>query len=135
MNLPEIIACKLSRGVYQFLPLRGNSKPALLSAENIDSIPAIFDEKNMSDDQSKKRVLNVSEAARYSGYSRAIIEYWIDNGQLSYEEVPTPGQKNRCRRVRRADLDQFLEMYLKKNGASGNPADREKRETLILLDR
>ena len=90
----------------------------------------IAEEKGLSG-----RVLSVNSAARYTGYSRAVVEYWLNDGLLPFEEVPTPGTKNRCRRIRRADLDQFLEMYLKKNGASGNPADREKRETLILLDR
>jgi len=79
------------------------------------------------------RVLSVNAAAQYCGYSRAVVQYWIDSGQLDYEEVPTLGQKNRCRRIRKADLDDFLEMHRKRNGTSGG--SRPKSEPLILLDR
>jgi len=35
---------------------------------------------DMISDLSKKRVLNVSEAARYSGYNRGWIEAWLRKG-------------------------------------------------------
>ncbi|OGG03015.1 MAG: hypothetical protein A3F83_05500 [Candidatus Glassbacteria bacterium RIFCSPLOWO2_12_FULL_58_11] len=90
----------------------------------------IAEEKGLSG-----RVLSVNSAARYTGYSRAVVEYWLNDGLLPFEEVPTPGTKNRCRRIRRADLDQFLEVHLKRNSNPGNPAGRERKDFLILLDR
>ncbi|HUU26288.1 MAG TPA: helix-turn-helix domain-containing protein [archaeon] len=80
-----------------------------------------------------KRILSVNAAAKYSGYSCAVVQHWIDSGLLEFEEVPVKGSKNRCRRIRKADLDQFLERYLKKNQAPRNSFQR--KETLILLER
>lgn len=59
-----------------------------------------------------KRVLNVSEASLYSGYSRGMIEHWIREGLLPYE-APR-GQGKGCYKpkfIRRKDLDVFLERY------------------------
>ncbi|MCE5270383.1 helix-turn-helix domain-containing protein [bacterium] len=80
-----------------------------------------------------RKIFSLNAAAEYSGYSRAVVEYWLDSGLLPFEEVPTPGQKNRCRRIRKADLDAFLEGHLKKNHAPARP--KLKTESLILLDR
>ena len=80
-----------------------------------------------------RKIFSLNSAAKYSGYSRAVVEYWLDSGLLPFEEVPTPGQKNRCRRIRKADLDAFLEGHLKRNRVTAS--SRQKTESLILLDR
>ncbi len=66
----------------------------------------------MSNELSKKRILNVSEAARYSGYSRGWIESWLRDGLLPYESPPSQGEgKQRRKFIRRADLDAFLDSH------------------------
>ena len=79
------------------------------------------------------RIFSVNECHLYSGYSRGIIQYWLDTGLIPFEEIPKPGQKNRCLRIRKADLDDFLDSCLKKNGTIG--VSRPKREPLILMNR
>ncbi len=46
----------------------------------------------MNCDLSNKRILNVSEAALYSGYSRGWIEAWLREGLLPYESPPSQGE-------------------------------------------
>ena len=56
-----------------------------------------------------KRILTVAAAARYSGYSRATIEYWLSIGELKCERPKGRGQGNyRFRRIRKEDLDDLL---------------------------
>lgn len=80
-----------------------------------------------------RKILSINGAAQYSGYSRAVVEYWLNSGLVPFEEVPTPGQKNRCRRIRKTDLDTFLEDHLRRNLAAAS--SRHKTESLILLER
>lgn len=74
-----------------------------------------------------KNKLSISAAARYSGYSRDMVEYWLKKGLLHFEEVPSPGP-NRIRRIRKADLDNFLERHY-------SPVNSKKRKTLTLEPR
>ena len=72
----------------------------------------------MVDDLSQKRILNVSEAARYSGYSRGWIEAWLREGKLPYESPPSQGEgKQRRKFIRRADLDEFLDSCYRRESA------------------
>lgn len=60
----------------------------------------------------EKRILNISEAARYSGYSRGMIELWMNDGLIPYEELPGRGKGiHKNRRIRQTDLEAFLEKY------------------------
>lgn len=60
-----------------------------------------------------RRAMSVNQAAKYTGYSRATVEYWLSDCGLPYEEPPTRGSKNRFRRIRRSDLDEFLDRHYK----------------------
>ncbi|GAG19628.1 unnamed protein product, partial [marine sediment metagenome] len=63
-----------------------------------------------------KRILTLAEAARYSGYSRGMIEYWLAQGLLKCEQPPSRGNgKHRFRRIRREELDAFVDQYYDQN--------------------
>ncbi len=90
----------------------------------------------MINSPTKKRILNISEAARYSGYSRGWIESWIYRGLLPFESPPSQGTGKQNRKyIRRADLDSFLDQ----NYHRIQPKVRRKGKTggsdLILLPR
>ena len=55
-----------------------------------------------------KRAYTIKEAAEYACVSRGIIEGWMASNLLPYEELPRKG-KYRLRRIRKDDLDAFLE--------------------------
>jgi len=66
-----------------------------------------------------KRAFTIKEAAEYACVSRSTVENWLTKGMLPYEELPNLGEgKYRFRRVRRHDLDKFLERLY-----SGNDHD------------
>ncbi|MFC1732538.1 helix-turn-helix domain-containing protein, partial [candidate division KSB1 bacterium] len=72
-------------------------------------------------DRTKKRVLNLEEAAEYVGVCRSTIESWISSGVLPYEELPGTGKgKYRFRRIRIVDLDELLEMNYHSKQAEEN---------------
>lgn len=81
----------------------------------------------------EKRLLSISEAARYTGYSREMIEYWMERCGLPFEQPPTPGRKNRFRRIRREDLDNFLNNYYRSSGKEGRQVPRDEAGALTLL--
>jgi len=59
-----------------------------------------------------KRILTIAEAARYSDYSRGMIEYWLAQGLLKCEQLPSRGNgSHRFRRIRREELDAFVDRY------------------------
>lgn len=69
-----------------------------------------FSVSEAGEGERRKRILNVSEAARYSGYSRGWIEAWLREGKLAYECPPSQGEGKQSRKfIRRADLDAFLD--------------------------
>ena len=47
----------------------------------------------MTDELKHKRILNVSQAARYSGYCRGWIEYWLAQEFLPIESPPGQGEE------------------------------------------
>ena len=60
-----------------------------------------------------KPLLSIPEATRYSGFSRGMITNWLDAGVIPYVDLP-PGRGKgvyRNRRIRRVDMDAFLEKY------------------------
>lgn len=62
------------------------------------------------DNYKNKRILTVAAAARYSGYSRGTIEFWLSTGELKCESPPSRGNgSNRFRRIRKEDLDNMLD--------------------------
>ena len=54
-----------------------------------------------------KRAFTISNAADYACVSRGIIESWLAKGLIPFEELPGSGAY-RFRRIRKADLDEFL---------------------------
>ena len=78
-----------------------------------------------------KRALTISEAAEYACVSRGVIQQFIANGLLPYEELPGRGKGNqRFIRIRREDLDEFLDSCYHKP-VQGDRVN--KHEELILL--
>ena len=62
-----------------------------------------------------KRAFNINEAAEYACVSRGTIENWLNKGLIPYEELPSRGKGlYHYRRIRKKDLDDFLnKFYLK----------------------
>ena len=82
-----------------------------------------------------KRVLSISEAAKYIGVSRAIVESWLAKGLLPYEELPGIGTgERRFRRIRMADIDSFLGTHYKGN-KKPHIYDQGKKSEITLLPR
>jgi hypothetical protein len=66
----------------------------------------------MDNSLKNKRVLNVSQAALYSGYSRGMVESWLRKGLIPYESPPGQGEGKQSRKyIRRDDLDKFLDRH------------------------
>jgi len=78
-----------------------------------------------------KRALSISEAAEYACVGRSTVENWLSRGLLPYEELPGRGGKNRLRRIRRDDLDCFLDMSYRAVRRKTHKDDGE----IILLPR
>ena len=69
----------------------------------------------MSKNFENMRILNISEAAKFSGYSRGTVEYWIREGLLPFESPPGQGKgRKRFIKNRKVDLDAFLDSYHQK---------------------
>lgn len=80
----------------------------------------------------EKRAFSIAEAAQHACVSRGMIENWLRNGILSFEELPGSGAgKNRFRRIRRSDLDTFLDAQYQ----STKKADKQDRGNVQLLPR
>ena len=58
-----------------------------------------------------KRALTIVEAAKYAGVSRGTINFWIRSGKLPFENLPTKGKFYKMIRIRKEDLDKFLESF------------------------
>ena len=72
-----------------------------------------------------KRVLSIAEAARYAEVSRGTLESWLVRGLLPYENLPSAGGgKHRFRRIRKADLDEFLDKCYCDTGNPMKPAHK-----------
>jgi excisionase family DNA binding protein len=56
----------------------------------------------------EKRAFSIAEAALYACVSRGTIEGWLARGLIPFEELPGSGAY-RFRRIRKVDLDVFLE--------------------------
>lgn len=84
----------------------------------------------MNENYKRNPRLSIPQAVEYSGYRRGLIVYWLDNGLLPFEEVPTGGLTYRKRFIRKADLDEFLDKcYRDPAGARVEP---EKKELILL---
>ena len=78
-----------------------------------------------------KRALTISEAAEYACVSRGTIQYWLNKGMLPFEELPSIGLGTyRFRRIRKEDIDEFLDQFYRK---SKSLLEKESKNKLILL--
>jgi len=77
-----------------------------------------------------KRAFTIKEAAEYACVGRSTLEKWLVRGLLPYEELPSTGAgKYRFRRIRKRDLDEFLDRLYTGNDS----ADREKSNSKPII--
>ena len=83
-----------------------------------------------------KRAFSIKEVAEYACVSRATVENWLIRGILSFEELPSRGKGAYCfRRIRKNDLDEFLNKYYQQNSFSDKPNENKEFREMILLPR
>ena len=83
-----------------------------------------------------KRALTINEAAKYACVSRGMIENWLSWGLMPFEELPSRGKGAYCfRRIRKSDLDDFLNKYYQQNSQSKITNKYTESKELILLPR
>jgi excisionase family DNA binding protein len=81
----------------------------------------------------EKRALTIAEACEYACVSRGTVESWLAKGLLSYEELPGTGSKQRFRRIRKKDLDTFLDQNIKVNKATHRKNETGEQKSIFLL--
>ncbi|MCE5273081.1 helix-turn-helix domain-containing protein [bacterium] len=81
-----------------------------------------------------KRAFSISEAARYAAVSRGTICSWLESGRLPFEELPTSGSY-RFRKVRRVDLDSFLDRHYQDGSRKKEPPQEHRPSEWFLLPR
>jgi hypothetical protein len=60
----------------------------------------------------EKRAFTLAEAAAYACVSRGTVHTWIVTGLVPFEELPgRGGGLHRFRRIRKSDLDVFLDKH------------------------
>jgi len=63
-----------------------------------------------------KRALSISEASKYACVSEATVRNWITSRLIPFEELPGRGNgSNNFRRIRKMDLDKFLDKHYKES--------------------
>ena len=83
-----------------------------------------------------KRALTIQEVAQYACVSRGMVENWLKWGLLPFEELPSRGKGAYCfRRIRKSDLDDFLNKYYQQNSQSVNSIKEKDSEKVFLLPR
>jgi len=80
-----------------------------------------------------KRALSIREAALYACVSRGTVDNWLAKGMLPYEELPSRGKGKYCfRRIRKTDLDVFLNKFYQKNDVSISYKSKENKGIILL---
>ena len=83
-----------------------------------------------------KRAFSIKEAAEYACVSRATLENWLIRGILPFEELPSRVNGAYCfRRIRKSDLDLFLNKHYQQNSISDKSIKNKEYRELILLPR
>ena len=77
-----------------------------------------------------KRALKIHEAAQYACVSRATVQNWIIRRLLPCEILPGRGGKYHFRRIRKADLDAFLDRFYKNKESN---SFQHRKEDIIVL--
>ena len=84
-----------------------------------------------SEKLNNKRALTILEVSEYSCVSRGTVHNWISQRLLPFEELPGRGEgSQRFIRIRKEDLDTFLDSYYKK---PYQVIEDKRQEDLILL--
>jgi len=79
-----------------------------------------------------KRAFTVAEAARYACVSRGTVEFWLERGLLPVEELPGRGNgSHRFRRIRKADLDAFLDRHYSRHSMKEKKDNLDGKITLL----
>ncbi len=79
------------------------------------------------------RVLNVSQAAEYIGVSRSVVETLLSKGILPYEELPSCGNgSHRFRRIRVADINEFIDKHYQQNNGSPKVDKRIHKDIFLM---
>ena len=87
-----------------------------------------------SDKTFNKRALTIKEVSEYACVSRSTVENWLVKGVLPFEELPSRGEGSYCfRRIRKTDLDNFLNQFYQKH--SIQKSNNKKSKELFLLPR
>jgi excisionase family DNA binding protein len=84
----------------------------------------------MSNEIFNKRAFTVHETAEYACVSRGTVENWIIKGLIRYEELPGTGHKQHFRRIRKIDIDDFLDKNL---CAGKEPAMRKNNREPVSI--
>ena len=93
-----------------------------------------YDMKN-SDNLHNKRAFTITEAAEYMCVGRSTIENWLAKGLLPYVKLPSSGSGlRRFVRIRKTDLDEFIEKYYKRN-IEVSDTNQTVPNKLVLLPR
>ena len=87
----------------------------------------------MTKDKIEKRAFTVTEAAEYACVSRGTIENWLAKGLLKYEELPGNGTKQRFIRIRKKDLDELLDRYVRETKTPNQKKANEEHKGMFLL--
>ena len=83
-----------------------------------------------------KRALTIQEVAQYACVSRGMVENWLNWGLLPFEELPSRGKGVYCfRRIRKSDLDDFLNRYYRQYPQSEKTNKPIELKKLNLLPR
>ena len=83
--------------------------------------------------KNQKRALTVQEAANYACVSRGTIENWLIKHLLPFENLPGSGSGKYCfRRIRKCDLDEFLNKFYIEKRENNNLKNNNK---IVLLPR
>ena len=82
----------------------------------------------------QKRALSITETAELAGVSRGTICNWLSQGLLPFEEFPSirGNGRKRFRRIRKTDLDAFLDKYYK---GYEHQTEAKSKPPLTLLPR
>lgn len=70
------------------------------------------------------KLLTVKQAADYIGVARQTLQAWLQRGLLPFIELPAtrPRAVYRFIRLRREDLDDFLERHYRRSAIADKPA-------------
>jgi hypothetical protein len=82
---------------------------------------------------SERRAFNVSKAAEYACVSRGTMEAWLTKGLIPYEDLPSTGERNRFRRIRKSDLDAFLDKHRSVGKNTAEPFMKPSLDGVFLL--